>query len=142
MRSVLISLALLFSGFSCAAQELEKEILSVILKSAGDWNTGSLEAFVQCYEQSPETTFVGSEVTRGTEAVLARYRRSYSDKSRMGKLKFTELSARVLTAELAIVTGRYNLERPAASGGAKTGLFSVVMRKSAAGWRIIHDHSN
>lgn len=140
MKPVFLPLLLLSLALPSVAQE--KDILAVILKSAADWNTGSLEAFVQCYEQSPETTFVGSEVTRGTDGVLARYRRAYADKAKMGKLKFTELNARMLTPQLAIVTGRYNLAREAAAGGPKTGLFSLVMRKTAPGWRIIHDHSN
>ena len=37
---------------------------------------------------------------------------------------------------------RYKLERAAGLGGDKAGIFTLVMRKSAAGWRIIHDHTS
>jgi uncharacterized protein (TIGR02246 family) len=118
------------------------EITAVVEKSADDWNRGDLEAFVQCYEQSPETTFVGTEVSRGTDAVLSRYQRAYPDAAHMGKTTFSELQARPLSADLAIVTGRFHLTREAQLGGDKSGLFTLVMRKGAAGWRIIHDHTS
>ena len=60
----------------------------------------------------------------------------------MGKTTFSELKARQLTPDLAIVTGRYTLERAADAGGRKAGIFSLVMRKTPAGWRIIHDHTS
>jgi len=123
-------------------QSAPAEIIGVVEKSAEDWNRGDLEAFVQCYEQSPETTFVGTEVSRGTDAVLSRYQRTYPDAARMGKTTFSELQARPLSADLAIVTGRFRLEREAQWGGNRTGLFTLVMRKGAAGWRIIHDHTS
>jgi ketosteroid isomerase-like protein len=60
----------------------------------------------------------------------------------MGKTTFSDLEARPLTPGLAIVTGRFQLQRDAQSGGEKSGLFTLVMRKGAAGWRIIHDHTS
>jgi uncharacterized protein (TIGR02246 family) len=125
-----------------AAQAPSAEILAVVEKSADDWNRGDIEAFVQCYEQSPETTFVGTEVSRGTDAVLSRYKRAYPDPARMGKTTFSELQARPLSPDLAIVTGRFHLARDAQAGGEKSGLFTLVMRKGAVGWRIIHDHTS
>ncbi len=124
------------------AQSLSQEILAPILKSADDWNRGDLDAFMDSYEQSPETTFVGSEVARGTDAVLSRYKRTYPDAARMGKTTFSELQARPLANDLAIVTGRYRLEREEEWGGNKSGIFTLVMRKDANGWRIIHDHTS
>jgi uncharacterized protein (TIGR02246 family) len=137
----------LLSGFLIAlcspapAQSEEKEILAPILKSADDWNRGDIKAFMESYEHSPDTTFVGSSVAKGTDAVIARYRRDYPDQDRMGKTSFSELAARPLTPGLAIVTGRYNLERKPEFGGNAHGIFSLVMRKGAGGWRIIHDHT-
>lgn len=116
--------------------------LAVIIKSAEDWNRGDVEAFVQSYEQTPETTFVGAAVLHGAEDILARYRRSYPDRAHMGKLTFSELQARTLSPTLAIVTGRFTLERSAEAGGKATGLFTLVLRRGPNGWRIIHDHTS
>ena len=138
----LVAYLVMHAAVPATAQAQSPEILAVVEKSAGDWNRGDIEAFVQCYEQSPETTFVGAEVSRGTDAVLDRYKRTYPDPARMGKTTFSELQARPLSANLAIVTGRFHLARDVASGGDKSGLFTLVMRKGAAGWRIIHDHTS
>jgi uncharacterized protein (TIGR02246 family) len=135
----LIALAV---GSPALAQDQAAGILTVIEKSAEDWNRGDLEVFVQCYEQSPDTTFVGTEVSRGTDAVLSRYKRNYPDRDHMGTLTFAELHARPLSSDLAIVTGRFHLERKAEAGGNKAGIFTLVLRKTAAGWRIIHDHTS
>lgn len=141
MRSLLVCF-LPFISFLPAALPAEDDPLEVIRRSEAGWNSGRIERYMECYENSPETTFVGSAVTKGTRAVLERYRRAYPDAETMGKLKFTELQARRLTPELAVATGRYTLERSPSAGGPKTGLFSVVLRKGPAGWRIIHDHSS
>jgi uncharacterized protein (TIGR02246 family) len=117
-------------------------MLAVIEKSAEDWNRGDIEAYAQCYEQSPDTTFVGTEVSRGMADVLARYRRAYPDAAHMGKLTFSNLQARLLNDDLAIVTGRFDLKREDRLGGSKAGLFTLVMRTGANGWRIIHDHTS
>jgi uncharacterized protein (TIGR02246 family) len=125
-----------------AAERPYAEILAVIERSADEWNRGDLEAFVQCYEQSPETTFVGTEISKGTAALLDSYRRAYPDAQHMGRTTFSDLEARPLTPELAIVTGRFRLTRDGQFGGDKSGIFTLVMRKGGSGWRIIHDHTS
>ena len=139
-RALLVTACAIACHLAAVAQE--KEILSVILKSAEDWNRGDLKAFMQSYEDSFDTTFVGAAVSRGTEAVLARYRRAYASTEQMGKTTFSELHVRPLSPELAIVIGRFTLDRKPEAGGGKTGLFTLIMRKTAAGWRIIHDHTS
>ncbi len=141
MRS-LLACFLPFLLFLSGGQPAENDPLDVIRRSEAGWNSGRIERYMECYENSPETTFVGSAVAKGTRAVLERYRRAYPDAETMGKLKFTELQARRLTPELAVATGRYALERAPSAGGRKTGVFSVVLRQGPGGWRIIHDHSN
>src|SRR5262249_22447184 len=133
-------MAVALAACSAAGAENNDQRLAVIQKSAEDWNRGDVEAFVQSYEQSPETTFVGAKVSHGTADILARYRRDYPDRAHMGKLTFSELAPRTLSPTLAIVTGRFALERSAEAGGNATGLFTLVLRKGPAGWRIIHDH--
>lgn len=123
-------------------KEPPEDPVAVIRKSAEDWNRGDIAAFVSSYERSPETTFVGTGVSHGTENILARYRRAYPDTAHMGKLTFSELQPRMLTPALAIVTGRFALERDPASGGRSTGIFTLVLRRGPDGWRIIHDHTS
>jgi hypothetical protein len=55
------------------------EIRTLLKDSETAWNRGDLVTFASYYEDSPETTFVGREVTRGgVQAVLDRYRKGYA----------------------------------------------------------------
>jgi uncharacterized protein (TIGR02246 family) len=120
-----------------------EEIHAMLAKSQAMWNRGDLEAFVTDYEDAPETTFIGQEVVRGgTKAILDRYRRRYPNRDAMGTLTFSEIETRPLAPGLILATGKYDLKRTAAGGGNASGRFTLVIRKTPAGWKIIHDHSS
>lgn len=120
-----------------------EEIRAMMQNSQNTWNRGDLAAFAADYEDSPDTTFVGKDVTHGgVAAILARYQAHYPTREAMGTLTYSELSIRVLTPDLVLATGRFALERTAAGGGAASGRFTLVIRKTAKGWKIIHDHSS
>ena len=119
------------------------DIRAVMKDSEAAWNHGDLETFASYYEDSPNTTFVGKQVTRGgVAAILERYRRSYPTREAMGTLRFSEIAVRPLDADYALVTGKFELDRTAAGGGDTSGRYTLVMHRSAKGWRIIHDHTS
>ncbi len=119
------------------------EIRQILNESENAWNRGDLATFVSYYEDSPETTFVGREVTRGgPKEILERYRRSYPTREAMGKLSFSEIEVRQLADGVALAIGRFHLQRSAAGGGDASGRFTLILRRTAAGWKIIHDHSS
>jgi uncharacterized protein (TIGR02246 family) len=119
------------------------EIRTLLENSEEAWNRADLVAFASAYEDSPDTTFIGREVTRGgTQAILERYRRTYPTPNAMGKLAFSEIEIRLLAPDVALATGKYELKRIAEAGGDTSGRFTLVLRRSAAGWKIIHDHSS
>jgi uncharacterized protein (TIGR02246 family) len=134
-----------WAALFCCAQILfaqADDIKSLLKDSEAAWNNGDLAAFVSAYEDSPETTYVGREVTKGgTQAVLERFRRTYPNRDAMGTLTFTEIEVRTLAPNIALATGKYGLKRSAAGGGDASGRFTLVLRKTAAGWKIIHDHT-
>ena len=115
----------------------------MLLKSQDVWNRGDLVTFVTDYEDSADTTFIGKEVVRGgRKAILERYQRTYGKPEAMGKLTFSEIDVRTLAPGLALANGKYSLKRTAAGGGDAQGRFTLVLRKTQAGWKIIHDHSS
>jgi len=123
-------------------------IREVIAEQAAAWNEGDIERFMKTYEDSPETTFVGSAtVNKGYGQVLERYRKNYGTRALMGTLTFRELEVRLLPSssgktEYALVTGRFHLERAEHASAAKDdGIFSLVFHKTAAGWKIVLDHT-
>ena len=119
------------------------EIRAMLARSEAAWNRGDLAAFATDYEDSPETTFIGREITHGgTQAILDRYRRAYPTPEAMGTLTFSEIAVRPLGKDYALANGKYALKRTAAGGGDAAGRFTLVLRKTKAGWKIIHDHSS
>ena len=119
------------------------EIRAMMRKSEAAWNRGDLAAFAADYEDSAETTFIGRDITHGgVQAILDRYRRSYPTPEAMGTLTYSEISVRPLAKGYALANGRYALKRTQAGGGDASGRFTIVLRKTKAGWKIIHDHSS
>ncbi len=111
--------------------------------SAEAWNRGDLKTFASYYEDSPQTTFMGKEIVRGgQQAILERYQKGYPNRDAMGKLTFSEIEVRPLTSGLALVTGKFELQRTAAGGGRAWGRYTLIVRQTAGGWKIIHDHSS
>ena len=134
---------LLLLAFATALFAQSDEIKAMLKNSEAAWNRGDLAAFASDYEDAPTTTFVGREVTRGgVDAILARYQRGYPTADARGTLTFSEIEVRPLGEGYALAIGRFALKRNAAGGGDASGRFTLVLRKTAKGWKIIHDHSS
>ena len=115
-------------------------IKAVITAQAAAWNRGDLEGYMDGYDRSPNTEFVGGDtITRGWQTVLDRYRKNYSSREKMGALTFSELEITILSKDAALVLGRWHLKR---ANDDPHGTFSLLFRKTKAGWRIVHDHSS
>ena len=103
-------------------------------ESEAAWNRGDLPAFASYYDDSPATTFIGREVTRGgVQAILERYRRGYPTREAMGTLTFSELEVRPLADGVALMTGRFALKRTAAGGGDASGRFTLIWKRTPDG---------
>ena len=115
-----------------------------LLKTSEEaWNRGDLVTFASYYDDSPETTFIGREVTHGgPKEIVARYQHGYPTREAMGTLTFSEIAVRPLGKEYAVANGKFSLKRTPAGGGDAAGRFTLVLRKTKSGWKIIHDHSS
>jgi uncharacterized protein (TIGR02246 family) len=125
-----------------ARADAEAEVKSVLDAQVAAWNAGDLKGFMAAYDDSPETTFVGGNVTHGWQEVLERYQKVFTSRAKMGTLSFNELEVRVLDERTTVLTGHFHLVRTAAAGGDATGIFSLVLHKTSAGWKIVLDHTN
>jgi uncharacterized protein (TIGR02246 family) len=135
------------AGAGLPAQSLKQDdasaVRAVLDAQVAAWNRGDYVAFMDGYEKSPDLTFSGSNgVTRGWESVLDRYRQHYSTREAMGTLSFSELEMHSIAPGAALVLGKFQLVRDQKAGGNASGHFSLVFRKTPAGWRIIHDHTS
>ena len=117
-----------------------EQIKAVLDAQAAAWNRGDLEGYMDGYDRSPNTEFVGGDtITRGWQTVLDRYRKNYSSREKMGALTFSDLEITILSKDAALVLGRWHLKR---ANDDPHGTFSLLFRKTKAGWRIVHDHSS
>jgi len=104
------------------------------------WNRGDLEGYMDGYDRSPDTEFIGGDtITRGWQTVLERYQKKYNSREKMGGLTFSEIEINVLSKDAALVLGRWRLKR---ASDEPHGTFSLLFRRKKAGWRIVHDHSS
>ncbi len=122
------------------ASSATREITALLDAQAAAWNHGDLDGFMQAYAQIDDLRFAsGGTVTYGWQPTLERYRQRYPDKAAMGSLVFSDLIVTELASDAAIVFGRWQLERAADT---PHGLFTLTLRKTPAGWRIIFDHTS
>jgi ketosteroid isomerase-like protein len=150
MRKLLFVLVIIFAGACLQAQAGSDEpaIRAALDAQAAAWNRADIPAFMQSYENSPETTFIGAKVRKGYGPILERYKTAYSTPEQMGRLTFGDVEVRMLTGscgkpEFAVVTGTFHLDRSAKGDAQKDdGIFSLVWRKGADGWKIVLDHTS
>jgi beta-aspartyl-peptidase (threonine type) len=115
-------------------------IRQLLEQQVAAWNRGDLEQFMATYWNSPQLTFSsGGITTRGWQAALDRYRKKYSSRQAMGRLRFEQIEMQRLADTAVLVLGRWQLTRQEES---LQGNFSLILLRFDAGWRIVHDHTS
>lgn len=135
-------LFLVFTIISCNTEKVADRVLikTVLNEQAIAWNNGNLEAYMAGYFQSDSLRFAsGGNVSYGWETTLNRYKKGYPDKSAMGKLTFSNIDIKIISEKSALVFGKWELKREADH---PWGLFTLLFKKTDAGWRIVHDHTS
>jgi uncharacterized protein (TIGR02246 family) len=139
MKALRWSALLLFIALSARADDADLQIEAAMDVQVAAWNRGDIATFVTTY--STDCIFVGKEVAHGRDQLLARYRKAYPTREAMGRLTFGNLQVHRLTADVALVTGDWHLERSGISGNIG-GIFSLVFHHQADGWKIALDHTS
>ncbi len=122
--------------------EAEQGIQHTLVSQIEAWNHGQLEGYMQGYWHSPELTFFsGATVTKGWEPTLQRYRQRYQGQGKeMGQLDFQDLNMDLVGRNAAVVTGKWRLTM--SNGSTPHGLFTLIVKRMPAGWKIVHDHTS
>jgi beta-aspartyl-peptidase (threonine type) len=141
IRSFLLAGCMILGPSVVRAQEEAQAIRTVLDSQVAAWNAKDLPGFMKGYWESDDLTFFsGNATTKGWKATLDRYRTRYQGEGKeMGKLAFEDLVIELLGKEHALVRGRFRLR---IGDQTPTGIFTLVLRKTPAGWRIIHDHTS
>ena len=129
------------AGTTVRAQDSDEDkIRQVLADQAAAWCRGDLEGFMEGYAKTAELRFAsGDNVTRGWQETLARYKERYAERAEMGALTFADLEVTPLAPDAALVFGRWRLHT---ARGEPHGLFTLLFRKTVAGWRIVADHTS
>lgn len=120
--------------------EIEAGVMAVLQRQQDAWNRGSIDEFLVGYLPTEELTFVsGGEVRRGFAETRERYHERYGMPDAMGRLSFSDLIARVLARDAAVVTGAWRLVR---HDDAPRGRFTLLFRRIDGEWLIVLDHTS
>jgi ketosteroid isomerase-like protein len=153
-KNVILTLtALLLSAAASVSQKasvgsINREIkgslavTEVLGSQVNAWNNHDLDAFMAGYWKSPELTFFSGATERhGWQETMDRYRTTYQAPGHeMGRLEFANLRVEMLGPDAAFVRGEWHLTM--SDGKTPHGLFTLVFRRFADGWKIVHDHTS
>jgi ketosteroid isomerase-like protein len=136
----LVSGRALATDAPAATSSATGEILQILQTQAEAWNRGDIDAFMETYAPVPELRFAsGGSVTYGWKPTLERYKQRYPDRAAMGTLAFSELTVTELAPDAALVFGHWRLTR---ASDTPQGLFTLLVRRTPAGWKIFADHTS
>ena len=115
-------------------------VINILYKQQEDWNRGDIDAFMKGYLKSEQLVFSGSNAPiYGWEATRNRYKRTYSNREKMGILKFDILNIIALSPTVIQLQGKFNLTRTI---GDAFGFFTLNWIKVKNQWYIISDHTS
>jgi len=114
-------------------------IKSVLSKQLICWNKGDIEGFMLGYWQSDSLEFTsGSEMTKGWEKTLERYKKAYPNQESMGTLQFEIGEVTFITITSATLSGKWELIRKSDN---PKGSFLLTFNKIEGQWFIIKDYT-
>ena len=139
-KSALVFILLLVAcGQKFNREDEEKAIRNLLKIQETAWNNGNIDEFMKGYWKSDSLMFVGKNVTKGWNATIERYRKSYPDKEAMGRLEFAYYGFKFVDNTSCLVTGKYHLIRTNDDPG---GMFTLLFKKIDGEWIIVYDHTS
>lgn len=114
-----------------------EEIRGVVAYQEDAWNRGDLEKFMEGYWKSDSLRFISSgRTSMGWKNTLDGYYKTYSNRDKMGVLKFEIFDLYSVTNDVSALSGTYYLTRKDED---LSGFFTLIFRKIKGEWKIISD---
>tara|TARA_B100000989_G_scaffold48837_1_gene31946 strand:- start:236 stop:676 length:441 start_codon:yes stop_codon:yes gene_type:complete len=145
IKTFSISFVFLFivsaSSYSQNLKEKDSlKILNVLEQQRIAWNDNNINKFMQGYLKSDKLVFSGSNgPVFGWNFVKERYIKTYSTKELMGDLSFEINDLFLITKKVAILLGKFNLQR---KNEKLSGYFTLIFKKISGNWYIVSDHTS
>ena len=122
------------------SNKIAAEVRAVLNTQVDAWNRGDIPGFMNGYHRSTRTVFIsGDNVTHGWQTVLENYQKNYNSREKMGTLTFSDLDIDIMSNDIAVATGSWRLKR---ANDEPHGKFTLIFRKTRAGWKIVRDHTS
>ena len=116
------------------------KILNVLEQQRIAWNDNDINEFMKGYLKSDKLVFSGSNgPVFGWNFVKDRYLKKYSTKELMGDLSFEINNLFSLSRKVAILLGKFNLQR---KNEKLSGYFTLIFKKINGNWYIVSDHTS
>ena len=116
------------------------KIISVLEQQRIAWNDNNIKNFMHGYLKSDKLVFSGPNgPVFGWNFVKDRYLKTYSTKELMGDLSFEINDLFLLTKKVAILLGKFNLQR---KNEKLSGYFTLIFKKINGNWYIVSDHTS
>ena len=116
------------------------KILNVLEQQRIAWNDNDINEFMKGYLKSDKLVFSGSNgPVFGWNFVKDSYLKRYSTKELMGDLSFEINNLFLLSRKVAILLGKFNLQR---KNEKLSGYFTLIFKKINGNWYIVSDHTS
>ncbi|HET6267890.1 MAG TPA: nuclear transport factor 2 family protein [Acidobacteriota bacterium] len=124
------------------AGDAKTEITALLTQQDQAWNRGDLDGFMKPYEGSESLVFMTSDgPLRSAQLLKERYEKRYkTGQNDFGHLTFSELQVEELCKDVARAYGKWTVVQK--DKEPLSGWFTLILKKTSSGWRIIHDHSS
>lgn len=140
MRTTAFFLLCFFSAKLNAQEKDRTQILKILEDQTIYWNKGDIDHFMAGYWNSDSLMFIGKNgVTYGYQNTLNNYKKNYSDREKMGQLKFDILQVKRISSDAYFVVGKWFLKRTIGDIG---GHYTLLFKKIKGQWCIVADHSS
>lgn len=145
MKKLSFVIVALFLLSSCTEQinrtEEGKAVVKVLMDQQDAWNETNLEGYLDGYWDNEKVRFVtNSKILNGLDEIREMYQKGYDSPEKFGVLTFDIQVVDVLSADLAMVVGKYQLKRE--NEKRRVGRFTLLFRKINGEWKVIQDHTS
>lgn len=124
-----------------SGEDAVTQITAMLHDQDAAWTRGDLDGFMKYYDDTGALVFMTSDgPVRSYQTLKERYEKRYKTGANdFGKLTFSDLQVEILAKDIARAYGKWMVEQPDKQ---LSGWFTLILKKTRSGWKIIHDHSS
>lgn len=139
---IAILIMLIFStitSVATAANDNTTLIKASLQQFVTDWNNGNMNAAMNIYKEGEDTLLISDKMIKGSKNINQFWHDSYPTQASMGKMAFSDIEIKLLSAHYALAIGNWALQVPSEKNTG--GIFSVLFEKTNHGWKSTVDHT-